>query len=91
MCVGYGGVIGNSDITGSVVATAFTGDGSGLTNLANDSRWEGVHAGVGTGIYPTDLLNVGIGTTSPGSKLTVEGDIRQTRNASKIGYKTPRC
>ena len=64
-------IIGNSDITGSVVATAFTGDGSGLTNLANDSRWEGVHAGVGTGIYPTDLLNVGIGTTAPRHNLEV--------------------
>ena len=64
-------VIGNTNISGAVVATAFTGDGSGLTDLANDSRWEGVHAGVGTGIYPTGLLNVGVGTTRPTVALEV--------------------
>jgi hypothetical protein len=58
-------IIGNADISGSVVAAAFTGDGSGLTNLANDSRWEGVAAGLGTGIYPQGVLKVGIGTTRP--------------------------
>ena len=58
-------VVGESRFSGSVVATAFTGDGSGLTNLANDSRWGTVASGLGTGIYPNDLLNVGIGTTRP--------------------------
>ena len=58
-------IIGNADISGSVVAAAFTGDGSGLTNLANDSRWDGVAAGLGTGLYPVDVLRVGIGTTRP--------------------------
>jgi len=58
-------IIGNVDISGSVVAAAFTGDGSGLSNLANDSRWEGVAAGLGTGIYPQGVLRVGIGTTRP--------------------------
>ena len=58
-------VVGESKFGGSIVATAFTGDGSGLTNLSNDSRWGGVASGLGTGIYPNDLLNVGIGTTRP--------------------------
>ena len=58
-------VVGESRFSGSIVATAFTGDGSGLTNLANDSRWGTVASGLGTGIYPNDLLNVGIGTTRP--------------------------
>tara|TARA_Y100001970_G_scaffold285277_1_gene404497 strand:- start:3261 stop:9197 length:5937 start_codon:yes stop_codon:yes gene_type:complete len=50
----------------SITAIAFTGDGSGLTNLSNDSAWANVHAGTGnTGIYPVALLNVGIGTTRP--------------------------
>jgi len=53
------------DVQGAVVATAFTGDGSGLTNLFNDSLWTGVPAGLGTGIYPLQNLNVGIGTTIP--------------------------
>ena len=58
-------VIGESKFSGSVVATAFTGDGSGLTGLLNDSLFSGVSAGLGTGIFPVDVLNVGIGTTRP--------------------------
>ena len=54
---------GGVSVTGAVVAAAFTGDGSGLTNLQNDSLFS--TAGVGTGIFPVDLLNVGIGTTRP--------------------------
>ena len=58
-------VVGESKFGGSIVATAFTGDGSGLTNLDNDTRWSSVDSGIGTGIYPNDLLNVGVGTTRP--------------------------
>ncbi len=54
---------GGVSVTGAVVAAAFTGDGSGLTNLQNDSLFN--TAGVGTGIFPVNLLNVGIGTTRP--------------------------
>ena len=45
-------VVGESRFSGSVVATAFTGDGSGLTNLSNDSLFEAVPSGIGTGISP---------------------------------------
>ena len=62
-------VVGESKFSGSIVATAFTGDGSGLTNLANDSRWDAVDPGIGTGIYPVAVLNVGIGTTRPLSNV----------------------
>ena len=58
-------VVGESRFSGSVVATAFTGDGSGLTGLQNDSLYETVDSGIGTGIFPVNLLNVGIGTTRP--------------------------
>ena len=58
-------VVGESRFSGSVVATAFTGDGSGLTNLQNDSLFSTVPSGIGTGITPNDVLNVGIGTTRP--------------------------
>ena len=58
-------VVGESRFSGSVVATAFTGDGSGLTGLANDSLFDAVSAGLGTGIHPIANLNVGIGTTRP--------------------------
>jgi hypothetical protein len=63
-------VVGESKFSGSIVATAFTGDGSGLTGLSNDSLFDTVVSGFGTGIHPVyngsgDLLNVGIGTTRP--------------------------
>ena len=58
-------VVGESRFNGSVVATAFTGDGSGLTNLANDSLFKSVPSGIGTGISPIGAVNVGIGTTRP--------------------------
>ena len=56
---------GGVSVTGAVVAAAFTGDGSGLTNLSNDSLFNTVDSGIGTGIFPVNLLNVGIGTTRP--------------------------
>jgi len=58
-------VVGESRFSGSIVATAFTGDGSGLTGLQNDSLFDTVDSGIGTGIFPVSLLNVGIGTTRP--------------------------
>ena len=64
-------VVGESRFSGSVVATAFTGDGSGLTNLANDSLFTTVPSGIGTGISPIDVLNVGIGTTRPLSDVNL--------------------
>ena len=64
-------VIGSTNIVGTVTATTFVGDGSGLTNLANDSLWAGTAAGVGTGIYPINLARVGIGTSVPHFTLDV--------------------
>ena len=58
-------VVGESRFSGSIVATAFTGDGSGLSNLQNDSLFGTVPSGIGTGISPLNVLNVGIGTTRP--------------------------
>jgi len=62
-------VIGSTNIVGTVTATTFVGDGSGLTNLANDSLWAGTAAGLGTGIYPINLSRVGIGTSVPDYNL----------------------
>ena len=63
-------VNGNTNIGGTVTANKFIGDGSGLTNLANDSLWSSTASGIGTGIYPNDLIRVGIGTSVP--KYTLE-------------------
>ncbi len=64
-------VNGDSRFDGVVVATAFTGDGSGLLNLQNDSLWTNV-SGVGTGLYPLNNLNVGVGTENPSGTYTLE-------------------
>ena len=64
-------VVGESTFGGSVVATAFTGDGSGLTNLnTSNSGWTNYSTGTG-GIYNTKLNSVGIGTSLPEFELTV--------------------
>lgn len=63
-------VNGNTNISGNLTATTFFGDGSGLTNLSNDSLWSPV-TGVGTGIYPNNSIPVGIGTTIPNYNLEV--------------------
>jgi hypothetical protein len=55
-------VIGGTNIVGTLTATSFTGDGSGLTNLnAAALGWTQISGG----IYNTALDNVGIGTSVP--------------------------
>ncbi|MDI6792949.1 MAG: hypothetical protein QME81_08805, partial [bacterium] len=63
------------EVAGTVKATAFAGDGSGLTGIAGtaDSDW----AESGTDVY-RETGNVGIGTTSPGEKLEVAGTVKAT-------------
>ncbi|MDI6792948.1 MAG: tail fiber domain-containing protein [bacterium] len=70
--------------TGTVTATAFAGDGSGLTGVSGtaDSDWTESGANVYRGSG-----NVGIGTTSPGRKLDVVGDRIRLRNSTAAGAK----
>jgi hypothetical protein len=56
------------DVIGTVKATSFLGDGSGLTGIIGLSQW----TTSGNNIYYNNG-NVGIGTTSPGSKLSIIG------------------
>lgn len=60
----------NLQVIGTVTATAFSGDGSGLTNLSG--LGSGGWTDGGTNVYPTiSTDNVGIGTVSPGSNFTI--------------------
>ncbi len=62
------------DIDGTVTATAFVGDGAGLTNLP---VMEGVWTENGADIS-YDAGNVGIGTTTPATTLDVDGTVTAT-------------
>ena len=55
-------MIGDGHIVGTITATAFAGDGSGLTGLTTSLfGWTNVT----DGLYNTDLDKVGLGTASP--------------------------
>ena len=84
------------DVTGTVNATAFVGDGSGLTgitapgdNLGNHTATQNIILsgnylsgdGGDEGVFVTSIGNVGIGTTSPATSLEIEGStVMVTRN-----------
>ena len=57
-------------VQGTINATAFVGDGSGLTNLSNDSRW--FIDGTTGDVVPYDNRSVGVGTTNPTGNYTLE-------------------
>jgi len=60
------------EVDGTVTATAFIGDGSGLTGVGGISNW----SVAGDDIYNNNSGNVGIGTTSPYATLQVNGTMR---------------
>jgi len=66
-------VIGSTNIVGTVTATAFVGDGSGLVGL-NTSLFGWTNSVTGGGVsfsYNTYLGYIGIGTATPGYTLEV--------------------
>jgi|GEM_PF-3400046 len=66
--IGTSGPITKLQVVGTVTATAFSGDGSGLTGVASGGGW----TDGGTNVYTsTTTDNVGIGTTTPTGTLEV--------------------
>ncbi|MFC1683435.1 hypothetical protein ACFL0G_04440 [Candidatus Zixiibacteriota bacterium] len=61
------------DVTGSVNATTYYGDGSNLTGISGttDNDW----TISGNDIYSSVSGNVGIGTSSPSARLDVSGEV----------------
>jgi hypothetical protein len=66
------------EVTGTVKAEKFVGDGSGLTNLPslNGNSLEAADGDPKEAVYVDKEGKVGIGTTSPSEKLEVNGDIK---------------
>ncbi|MFH0755028.1 MAG: hypothetical protein V2A70_10735 [Candidatus Omnitrophota bacterium] len=77
------------DVVGTVKATSFSGDGSGLANVAgtisglNSGRIPyatGANALVDSQIYVLGNGNVGVGSVAPTVKLDVKGDVNLNNN-----------
>ncbi|MBI4178903.1 tail fiber domain-containing protein [bacterium] len=66
----------NLDVAGTVQATAFVGDGSGLTGLSTSAAPDTDWTVDGSGNVYRTTGNVGIGTASPSDSLHVMGRIR---------------
>ena len=64
------------EVVGTVKATAFVGDGSGLTGIAGggDGSYDSSASSPEDAVYVNDIGKVGIGTTSPTVQLDVAGD-----------------
>jgi hypothetical protein len=66
------------DVAGTVKATKFVGDGSGLTGVGTGNR-HSLDAADGSptdAVYVDNAGNVGIGTAEPSEKLDVRGNIK---------------
>jgi len=73
-------VIGDTNIVGTITATNFAGDGTGLINLnASATGW----TQISNGIYNTALNSVGIGTSVPRHYLEV-GFVGMTTTSMEV-------
>ena len=68
------------DVAGTVTATAFAGDGSGLTGLADGHSLDAADGSPTDAVFVDNDGKVGIGTVSPGNQLETSGTIVATGN-----------
>ena len=63
------------EVVGTIKATAFVGDGSGLTGIAGggDGSYDSSASSPEDAVYVNDIGKVGIGTTEPQAKLDIAG------------------
>jgi hypothetical protein len=73
-------------VGGTVTASAFVGDGSGLTNLPSGGGGASDFVRTSAGIHT--LGNVGLGTTNPTTALSVNGVISFRRDNIRLGGST---
>jgi len=72
-------------VSGTVKATAFVGDGSGLTGVGDGYSLNSADGNISDALYVDDNGKVGIGTTDPGKELDVAGDINFDGNLYQNG------
>jgi hypothetical protein len=79
-------VVNNIFAAGFVTASYLYGDGSNITNLPTDSKWQGNETGVGAnpGIHTGPDSFVGIGSTMPDALLSIQYSTTQTAKAFAI-------
>jgi hypothetical protein len=76
------------DVLGTVKATAFIGDGSGITGITSAGGW----TQAGTNVYMTRSTdNVGIGSSVPRAKLEVAGNVYVSSGNIGIGTSVPQA
>ena len=75
-------------ITATSGIVTYYGDGQYLLNIIG-SKWSNVASGVGTGIYSTNNLAVGVGTTNPQSSIHIVNSSSSSVDGGLARFLTP--